>query len=209
MSPCPDPRGLQELTNRWSALVPDAAPVFDDLVSRWGAPERHYHDLRHLAEALSALDLLGGGPLEHLALWFHDAVYGLGPGRDERASAELARDRLEVAGAPDADVDEVVRLVLVTEHHSPRSDDAAGARVSDADMAILGSGAERYADSVRGIRAEYARYDDETFRLGRMAVLRDFLARDRIFLTPTGYDRWEVRARHNIAEELRRREALG
>ena len=198
----------RELKARWSALLPDADPLFDELVARWGGDDRHYHDLRHLAESLAALDSLQGRPLEGLALWFHDAVYGLGAGADERASAQLAGDRLLAQGVPEPDVAEVVRLVLVTEHHSPGVDDPSGARVSDADMAILGADPARYAESVRGIRAEYARYDDETFRRGRMAVLRDFLARDRIFHTPTGLQRWERRARLNIAEELRSRDAV-
>ncbi|HET9127702.1 MAG TPA: metal-dependent phosphohydrolase [Propionibacteriaceae bacterium] len=200
---------LRELRARWSALLPDADPLFEELVSRWGADDRHYHDLRHLAEALAALDTLGGRPLERLALWFHDAVYGLGPGADERASAQLAVDRLPEHGLPQPDVDEVRRLVLVTEHHSPAPGDLPAARVSDADMAILASDPGRYADSVRGIRAEYAHYDDEAFRRGRVAVLRDFLARDRIFHTPTGLDRWERPARRNIADELRWRDVAG
>lgn len=206
MSSGPSTDGLRDLRARWSALLPAADDLFDELARAWGAPDRHYHDLRHLAESLAAVDLLAGGPLEHLALWFHDAVYGLGAGADEQASARLAHDRLLGAGLPDDEVAEVVRLVLVTEHHSPGPRDPAGARVSDADMAILASEPTRYAESVRGIREEYARYDDASFAAGRVAVLNDFLRRDRIFHTPTGYDRWERRARHNLARELRSRQ---
>ena len=200
---------LAELRVRWSPLLPDAQLLFDELTSLWGGDDRHYHDLRHLAESLAALDVLAGGRLEQLALWFHDAVYGLGAGADERASARLARDRLTRCGLAGPDVDEVVRLVLVTEQHSPGPDDSPGARVSDADMAILASHPSRYAESVRGIREEYARFDDETFARGRGAVLRDLLARERIFHTPIGLRRWERPARANIVAELGGLPALG
>ncbi len=193
------------LRARWRSFVPEADELCDELIARWGAPERHYHDLRHLEESLTALDLLGGGGAEHLAVWFHDAVYGLGAGADERASADLAAERLSAIPHTRADVGEVVRLVLVTEHHAPRSGDDAGARVSDCDMAILAAEPDRYDESVRGIRAEYARYDDEAFRRGRLAVLDDFLARPRIFHTDHGYRCWEQPARSNVAREVRAR----
>ncbi len=200
----PDDR-LADLGARWQALLPGADDVFDELIRRWGAPERRYHNLQHLAEALSALDLLGGTRLEQLAIWFHDAVHGLGAGADERASAELARERLGLLQLSIDEVGEVVRLVLVTERHAPRVDDPAGARVSDCDMAILAADPERYDESVRGIRTEYSRFDDDEFHRGRVAVLDDFLSRPRIFHTARGYDLWEVRARANLARELRAR----
>ena len=74
----------------------------------------------------------------------------------------------------------------------------------DADLAILASGPERYQVYVEAVRAEYEHVDDRTFAAGRAAVLRGLLARDPMFSTPTGRDRWEAAARANVTAELAR-----
>ncbi|MGN7703412.1 DUF4031 domain-containing protein [Cellulosimicrobium sp. 22601] len=212
------------LLARWDALLPGARDVGVDLVERWHEPHRVYHGPEHLVHALDSLALLEGRPpgvpdgasppgrepvgpaasdaaATQLALWFHDAVHDGVAGRDEERSAELARTRL--AGHLDtAVVDEVVRLVLVTTDHSPTADDRAGALVSDADLAILGSAPDRYARYVRQVRAEYAHVPDDAFRTGRAAVLRGLLGGGVLFRSPQGAARWEDRARHNLTAEL-------
>lgn len=135
-----------------------------------------------------------------LAAVFHDAVYdpAAPPGENERASAALAAELL--AGRPD--VEEVMRLVLLTAGHDAAPDDRNGAVLSDADLAILGSSPERYDEYAADVRAEYAHVDDEAWRRGRSAVLRSFLARDRIYRTDRAHDRFDAAARRNLAREL-------
>lgn len=136
-----------------------------------------------------------------LALWFHDAVHDGEAGRDEERSAELADARLAShLGA--REVEEVVRLVLVTTDHAPAEDDGPGALVSDADLAVLGSAPDRYARYARQVRAEYAHVPDDAFRAGRAAVLRGLLAGGALFRTPQGATLWEDRARANLTAEL-------
>lgn len=154
-----------------------------------------------------------------LALWFHDAVHEGVAGQDEEGSALLAVARLSplVPGptppptpgpslsgprlTPD-DVAEVARLVRLTATHDPAPDDAAGALVCDADLAILGSTPDRYARYVRQVRAEYAHVPDEQFRAGRAAVLEQLLALPSLFRTPVGRERWQARAEENLRAEL-------
>lgn len=136
-----------------------------------------------------------------LALWFHDAVHDGEAGRDEERSAELADARL--AGHLGArEVEEVVRLVLVTTDHAPTPGDGPGALVSDADLAVLGSAPDRYARYARQVRAEYAHVPDDAFRAGRAAVLRALLGGGTLFRTPQGATLWEDRARANLTTEL-------
>ncbi|MFE9231653.1 DUF4031 domain-containing protein [Cellulosimicrobium funkei] len=136
-----------------------------------------------------------------LALWFHDAVHDGQAGRDEERSAELADARLTGhLGA--REVEEVVRLVLVTTDHAPAPGDAPGALVSDADLAVLGSAPDRYARYARQVRAEYAHVPDDAFRAGRAAVLRALLGGGTLFRTPQAAALWEDRARANLAAEL-------
>lgn len=204
------------LLARWDALLPGARDVGVELVERWHEPHRVYHGPEHLVHALDSLALLEGRPpgvpgatvvtgarpgVTQLALWFHDAVHDGEAGRDEERSAELADARL--ASHLDArEVEEVVRLVLVTTDHAPAEDDGPGALVSDADLAVLGSAPDRYARYARQVRAEYAHVPDDAFRAGRAAVLRGLLAGGALFRTPQGATLWEDRARANLTAEL-------
>lgn len=194
------------LRTGFADLLP--APVLEDVVQRYSAPGRWYHDVRHLVEMLGHLrrlaDLQGTevGRAERLATLFHDVVYDGAPGQDEQRSAEFAATTLRAAGHPAALAAEVHRLVLVTAHHQPVAADTPGARVSDADMAILASAPGRYQVSVRDIRLEYGHLADEQWRLGRRAALTGFQATPAIFVTPQGRQLWEQAARANVADEL-------
>lgn len=173
------------------------------LETAYAAPDRGYHDTRHLAEVLERLAELS---VEHpfsrtevlLAAWFHDAVYDGSPGAEER-SARWAAEALEGA---DADADEVVRLVRLTEHHRPAPDDANGCALADADLAVLAAEPQRYAEYAAGVRAEYAQVPDRDFALGRISVLEALVGRPWVFSTRPARDRWEHAARANVAREL-------
>ena len=80
--------GVRDLEQDWAAAArgagataagPVVALAGDDLVSRWQAPERRYHDVEHLAEVLDGVDALAPFARDvaavRLAAWFHDAVY--------------------------------------------------------------------------------------------------------------------------------------
>ena len=191
------------LLHRWESVVPGHADLGAELITRWSEPHRHYHDLRHLAETVEALDLLHpASRLEEIALWFHDAVHTSTPGTDEHRSAELAARLLSAAGVTDAEIAEVVRLVLVTIEHRPASGDLAGARVSDADLAILAAEPARYRASVADLRAEAASLDEAAWLAARRASLADFAVQRPLFHSPAGNAAWEAAARNNLAAEL-------
>ena len=190
--------------------------VRDLLLAAYADPGRGYHDLRHLEEVLEHLDVLLPGlddgdarevgrevdrDAVRLAAWFHDAVYEGAPDDEER-SARLAHEALTAAGVDAAVVAEVVRLVRLTATHDPADGDPAGAVLSDADLAVLAAGPERYAEYVAGVRREYAHVPDEAFRRGRADVLRGLLAAPAMFRTATGRRLWEQRARANVEAEL-------
>lgn len=177
------------------------AEVETELRRRWAEPHRHYHSTTHLVSGLAALDLLGAGDPERIAFWFHDAVHSNRTPADEEASAALAGELLAGCLEPAA-VREVQRLVMLTSHHQPGTDDVAGARLCDADLSALGADPGQHKVNVAGIRAELPGLTDEQWRLGRGAFLERFLRRDRLFHTPTGRRLWESRARENLRQEL-------
>ena len=177
-----------------------------DLLARWDEPHRRYHDRRHLAEVLAALRMLAGEdvPVEVVcAAWLHDAVHD-GRADDEERSAALATGLLTGLGVAPAVVDEVARLVRLTLTHDPGPDDARGALLSDADLAVLGAGPERYARYAADVREEYAHVGEDAFRSGRTAVLQGLLGLPRLYATDEGRRRWEAAARRNLEDEIRR-----
>jgi predicted metal-dependent HD superfamily phosphohydrolase len=192
------------LADRWP--LPDAPDLRDRLLAAYADPSRGYHDLRHLAEVLDRLDELAeaGARFDpdtvRLAAWFHDAVYD-GERDAEERSALLAEESLAALVPPQRAAD-VARLVRLTETHSPADDDPDGAALCDADLAILAAPPERYEQYVAQVRHEYAHLDDETFAVGRRAVLEALAAKDRLFHTAYARATWEASARANLSREL-------
>ncbi len=176
------------------------------LVASYDHPDRRYHDGRHLAEVLERVHELSAAGVEFdrmavlLAAWFHDSVYDAQPDAEKR-SAAWAAEALPTL-VDQAVVDEVVRLVLLTETHRPADDDRNGCVLSDADLAILAAEPERYAEYVASVREEYAEVPDDLFALGRAEVLRDLLAKPHLFHTAHARASWETAARANVEAEL-------
>jgi predicted metal-dependent HD superfamily phosphohydrolase len=137
-----------------------------------------------------------------LAVWFHDAVYDPRRTDNEDASAALAARVLPTAGVPVPTVAAVTRLVRLTATHDPAPDDTDGALLCDADLAVLAGDPGEYAAYAAAVRAEYAHVPTEAFRLGRAAVLRRLCALPTLYRLPSLRDRWEERARANLAGEL-------
>lgn len=176
------------------------------LVASYAHPDRGYHDSRHLTEVLERLQELAARGESFdlmavaLAAWFHDSVYDAQPDAEKRSAAWAAE---ALAGLVEpAVVDEVVRLVLLTEHHRPADDDPNGCALSDADLAILAAAPERYAEYVAAVRREYAHVPDPDFAAGRAAILRDLLAKPHLFHTAHARASWESAARANVESEL-------
>ena len=193
-----------ELPQHWP--LPDALALRDELQAAYDEPGRRYHGSGHLAEVLARLDELRGAGTSFeelpvtLATWFHDSVYD-GERDAEERSAVWAEDALAGHVEPPV-VAEVARLVRLTETHRPEDADANGCALSDADLAILATGPERYAEYRAAIRDEYAHLDPEEFRKGRAQVLRHLLETDTIFHTAYARDAWEAIARANLEAEL-------
>lgn len=190
----------------WQQAGATPAPgLFDALIARYSEAHRQYHTLQHLGECLAnfkALAHLPEHPLEvRLALWFHDAIYDLGRPDNEARSADWAQAEILAAGLPPAMAERVAALIMATCHNaSPEGIDAEV--VVDIDLWILGAPAERFDEYERQVRREYGYLPDEVFRVGRMAVLQQFLGRARLFSTRELQEGDEARARGNMERSL-------
>jgi predicted metal-dependent HD superfamily phosphohydrolase len=202
----------------WAALAgdsPTSRTEWAALVAAWSEPHRRYHDLGHLAAVLGLVGELGGAAADpdavRLAAWYHDAVYDPERIDNEQVSAERARAGLRGL-VSDERIDEVARLVLLTAGHDPAPDDANGAVLSDADLAVLAGPPDAYAAYASAVRAEYGHLSDAEFTAGRIAVLERLLALPVLYRLPAVTDEWTPRARANLTAELtllRRRAASG
>jgi predicted metal-dependent HD superfamily phosphohydrolase len=203
------------LIGRWCQALPAdcgsaaAQAAGAELVARWSEPARRYHTVDHLAFMLTVLDEAAEFASDihavRLAAWFHDAVYDphvAEPTANEQASADLAAAMLPPLAVRPAQIDEVVRLVLLTADHRVEPDDRNGALLADADLAILAVDDEHYRAYADAVRAEYAFVPDDAFVAGRSAVLAKLLALDPLYYVEPHRAAWEARARANLAAEL-------
>lgn len=184
----------------WWARVGGSGDPWPALEAAWSSPGRVYHTLDHLADCISWLPLVD--PAHHDlvegALYFHDAVYDLQAHDNEEQSARMA-ERV-CAGLPIAA--RLGALILATKHQAPPGDPVAGA-VVDVDLAVLGRDEAGYTRYVGQVRQEYGWVPEDAWRAGRGAVLSSLLSRP-IYSTAPFVERFEARARGNLAAELRR-----
>ena len=202
----------------WALLAgdsPTSRTEWAAVVGAWSEPHRRYHDLAHLAAVLGLVGELAGTADDpdavRLAAWYHDIAYD--PERTDNEEVSAARARAGLRGlVPDARIDEVERLVLLTAGHDPEPDDANGAVLCDADLAVLAGPPDAYAAYASAVREEYGHLSDEEFTAGRIAVLEHLLALPALYRTPEAAGQWADRAAANLTVELtllRRRAASG
>jgi len=191
----------------WSRLQAAAPPesLFDELIARYSEPHRHYHTVQHLDECFAKFgeteaEAAHAGEIE-LALWFHDAIYDVRRHDNEAKSAEWARSVATHAGITSVAADRIHALVMATVHDATPTDPDQRILV-DVDLSILGAPEARFEEYERQVRDEYAWVPEDVFRSRRREILAQFLARPKIFGTRTFFDRYEVRARQNLARSI-------
>jgi predicted metal-dependent HD superfamily phosphohydrolase len=194
-----------ELLARWNGTLPGQEEICRNLIMRYHEPHRHYHTTKHLLNMLTMIDQLADDHdlfLVRLAAWYHDAVYAIPEGQvsNEEASARLALRQLSRVGLEQEDLNQIARLVRLTETHLPGPRDPEGELLCDADLAILASNPGDYADYVAAVRAEYANVPEEEFLAGRLSALIPFVDRE-IFRTAKGRQLTDA-ARTNLATEI-------
>jgi predicted metal-dependent HD superfamily phosphohydrolase len=211
---------LPGLRAAWRKLLPGVGAdpvagerVFTELAEAYGQPGRSYHNLDHVSSVLAEVEAQARRARDPAALrfaaWFHDAVYDPRAADNEERSATWAERVLGEMGVTRPTAEAVRRLILLTKSHRAGPDDADGHILLDADLAVLGAPVAEYRAYSRAIRQEYAWVPEDAYRAGRGRVLRSFLARERIYLTPAAMAALEGPARRNLEAELRELEQGG
>lgn len=188
------------------------ARELDRLISAYSAPQRHYHDIRHI-DATLRLSLahrsdLSDATAVDLALLFHDVVYEPSRHDNEAASASMARASLGAVGFAPALTDKVARYIEATRHigsspiHGVIKSDGDLDHLLDFDLAVLAAAPTSYDEYASAIRREYACYSDAAYRQGRAHVLAKLLAMPALYRVPALAAAWEPKARANLSREL-------
>ncbi|HJR17527.1 MAG TPA: hypothetical protein VJ808_11790 [Gemmatimonadales bacterium] len=199
---------LGRWTALWSGLGArgDGLSVFTRLATAYAEPTRSYHTAAHIQDCLEQLDLSRRSARHPIrveaALWFHDAIYQPARSDNEDRSADLARTALDDAEVPSEVTDHIAELIRATRHDAvPSEPDAA--LLCDIDLSILGRSREVFDRFERQIRREYAWVSEMTYRSARSELLGEFLRRPSIYQTVEFRERYERRARANLARLLK------
>lgn len=184
--------------------------VLADLRNRYAEPQRRYHTWAHIEALLGwfALrrDHLHDPVAVELAILFHDAVYDPARSDNEAQSARL----LEDADLPDVTDDtrlRAIRMIEATAAHGladnlDEKDRTDMAEFLDMDLSILGAAPAVFEGYERAIRDEYAFVPEALFRAARRGILERFLERPTLYFSDWGRDRFEARARSNVAASI-------
>ncbi|SDC36605.1 hypothetical protein SAMN05444678_102435 [Sphingomonas sp. YR710] len=72
----------------------------------------------------------------------------------------------------------------------------------DMDLSILGASEAAFDAYEAGVRHEYRDVPDAALRAGRSQILQSVLARDRLYMSAWGRNRFEAKARKNLQRSM-------
>lgn len=140
-------------------------------------------------------------PTVSFSVFYHDIVYDASSKSNEEKSALWAEERLRKLNLNKDEISKIIAQIIATKLHQ-KSDDMDTDYLLDADLSILGKDKTVYLEYTKKIRKEYSIYPDFLYKPGRKKVLRHFLELESIFKTSEFIDRYELKAKENIAAEL-------
>ena len=189
--------------------------AFERLLDAYTQPERHYHNLHHIAYGYHQLryvpglvdNIAGTLPLIELAWAYHDVYYDPSAPKEvnERTSATFAAQEILAAGGDQRLVSDVTNLILVTVHDpTDPPTTQAGRVIADIDLLTFADPWDIFRENGRRVREEYRRVapDDTVFWSKRAEILQRFLEH-RIYHTTVCHTHFEERARDNLQRAIR------
>ena len=186
------------------------AGLIEALKVRYAEPQRHYHTWAHIEALLGHFRRWESHfhrPEPVLwALYWHDAVYNPRASDNEEQSARLL-EREAAGHLPPEDIAFAAQIIRATAGHrvpegltGPDADDLA--LFLDLDLSSFALPEPAFAQMQHDIRAEFDFVPDDMFRTARKAILKDFLGRERLYLTDLAHAEWDRSARANLARSI-------
>lgn len=201
------------LRTHWDDLIVErklspelTEPIWVEILEQYQEPHRQYHNLEHVKHLFeqwaTSRNQMQRPDLIAWAIWFHDLIYEPLRHDNEYQSALKAVQVLQQLDLGEWEIDTVRQHIEDTKSHEPSRESIDSQIFLDMDLSILGASPDRYAMYTRQIREEYRDVPEEIYRAGRKQVLARFLQREHLFFTPLYHQRYEKKARHNIAAEI-------
>lgn len=177
-----------------------------EIEKNYSRKSRHYHNLQHLETLFEEIehvkDKIKNFNTISFSIFYHDVIYDATSKLNEEKSADVAKERLEILGLNNEDLQQVYEQILATKSHQKSENEDANFLL-DADLSVLGKSSEAYSEYTKQIRKEYSIYPDFLYKPGRKKVLQHFLELENIFKTEFFRNKYETQARENIEFELK------
>lgn len=177
-----------------------------EIEKKYSGKSRHYHNLQHLETLFEEIehvkDKIKNFNTISFSIFYHDVIYDATSKLNEEKSADVAKERLEILGLNNEDLQQVYEQILATKSHQKSENEDANFLL-DADLSVLGKTSEVYSEYTKQIRKEYSIYPDFLYKPGRKKVLQHFLELESIFKTEFFRNKYEIQARENIEYELK------
>jgi predicted metal-dependent HD superfamily phosphohydrolase len=202
----------EELESFWERLVfsytgdrPLINDCWNELLSHYSNPNRHYHNLKHVYTLIRLIESNKAHILNYHALLFaafyHDVVYDVTLKNNEALSAELAYKRLRQLNVDDSIITLTVKIINQTASHLKTNNFDIDLFL-DFDRRILSAGEEEYQEYAEGVRKEYGIFSDNIYRSVRSKFLQQYLSAPEIYYTAINKSK-EKDAVKNLEKEYR------
>lgn len=180
--------------------------LWAEIEKKYSAKSRYYHNLQHLENMFGEIDDVKNQIKNFnnisFSIFYHDIIYDASSKLNEEKSADIAKERLEILGVNNDDIQRIYEQISATKSHK-KSDNEDTNFLLDADLSVLGKSDEAYLEYAKQIRKEYSIYPDFLYKPGRKKVLEHFLELESIFKTEYFRGKYEIQARENIEFELK------
>lgn len=183
----------------------DAARVHRRLLDGYAEPWRHYHTFDHIRHCLAMFDTcrdrIDDPDAVELAVWFHDVIFEPGNPDNEALSAELYAELSDTVHSSRTRT-QVHRLIMATRHNGDALHDEDAKYMVDIDLSSFGLPWDVFLRDSENLRREAGDLSDTEF-YQKAIGFHDYLqARERFFQTDFFAERFESRARKNIARYI-------
>ncbi len=176
---------------------------WNEIESKYSSKSRHYHNLDHLKNMLSELDIVKSQvkKLDALlfAIFYHDIIYKSTRSDNEHRSALTFEKRISKTSF--SHLNECMEQIEMTKEHKLSSDQDTNILL-DLDLSILGKSPKEYKEYCIQIRNEYSIYPNFIYRKGRTKALKSILDSNSIFKTDFFKQQYENQAQENLKLEL-------
>lgn len=196
-------------SQKFVELAPEknkAQKLLDNVLKHYSEPHRFYHNVSHLENGLR----IYFGLFDHIdrhtfyAWAYHDIWYMPLSKYNEERSAHMLYTDAQVLGLDERETDWAVDMVMATKLNSEN-----WTVVNDMDLSVFGQPADIYNLYRTNIRAEYPLISDETFRAGRLHVLKQLTQRKPFFKRREFQELYGAQAEMNLLSEITELQMLG